>query len=111
MTYQNDPNLNRDFSRDAQRDIDARRLGEERNNTPIWIAGAVALALMVGLFAFSSASKNDNVAATNRPAVTAPATTTGSGASTTGSGASTMPNNKGTTPQRDNNTPVAPTAR
>ena len=61
------------------------------------LGGLAALALIFGLM-FILGDRNSTVA--NRPAVTTPATTTGSGAS------SIPANPNGTTPQRDVNKPA-----
>ena len=99
MTYPDDPNVNR------RPPID----DPVRKDSTMWIAGSVAVALVLGLVLFAT-TRNTDTAMNERPAPTAttsPATTSGSGASTTGSGASTMPNNpNGTTPQKDINQPV-----
>lgn len=91
MTYQDDPNINA-----RQRRIDAER----KNNTPMWIAGAVALAVVIALVGYSVSTSNAPSLANNRPVATE--------RSTTGSGAVTpIPNNqKGTAPQRDSNQPA-----
>ena len=58
MTYQNDPNLNRN--------INARRADpNSRNDTTMWIAGAAALLLVFGMIAFSLTNRSE--VATNAP--------------------------------------------
>ena len=102
MTYQNDPNLNRN--------INARRADpNSRNDTTMWIAGAAALLLVFGMIAFSLTNRSE--VATN-----APRTPVTESRTTTGSGATTIPNNpNGTTPQIDMSkpaqVPTTPTAR
>jgi hypothetical protein len=102
MTYQNDPNLNRN--------INARRADpNSRNDTTMWIAGAAALLLVFGMIAFSLTNRSE--VATN-----APRTPVTESRTTTGSGATTIPNNpNGTTPQKELSkpaqVPTAPTAR
>ena len=84
MNHQNDPLI-----QGRHREIDANR-----SDASMWAAGAVAVALVLGLVMFAT-TRNTNTAKNERPAPTAttPPATTGSGASTTGSGSSTMPNN------------------
>ena len=103
MTYQNDPNrnLNRPVFDDP---MEPSPIVEREG----WSAGSIilgslaALALVFGLF-FMMSDRNPNVATNERPTVTTPATTTGSG------GASRLPNNpNGTTPQKDMNDRVPP---
>jgi hypothetical protein len=102
MSYQNDPNINRR----------TRLENPDRSSTGMWVAGAFAVCLVLGLVLFAT-TRNTDTAMNERPAPTAttPPVTTGSGASTTGSGASNMPNNpSGTTPQQENNQPAKPPA-
>jgi uncharacterized iron-regulated membrane protein len=68
MSYE-DPNLNR-----PQR-IEIT----QRNNTGMWIAGLVAVFLVVGLVVFATTRTTNETATTQSPATT----TTGSGAATT----------------------------
>ena len=67
MTYNEDPNINR-----RSPVVDAK------SSTGMWIAGAAAAALVLGLIVYS-VSGPSNVASTDRPTVTTPATTTGAG--------------------------------
>ena len=92
MTYQNDPNLNRDPIRPAAKD-----------NTGIWIAGIVGLCLVLGLLFWGMRGPtNTAVTNNNRPAASTPATTTGSGVTP-----SAIPANpSGTVPQKDPNQPA-----
>lgn len=91
MTYQKDPKKE-DFDRRG------RRIEFIRFNGPVWLAGALGLMLLLGVFVFSSNNTNTNTATSNRPTAT-----TGSGATTTQS----IPN--GTTPQKDlSNTTAVP---
>jgi hypothetical protein len=69
MAYE-DPNPNR-----PQR-IDIT----QRNNTGMWVAGLVAVFLVLGLVIFATTRTTNETATTAAP----PATTTGSGAVTTG---------------------------
>jgi hypothetical protein len=70
MSYNEDPNINR-----PQR-IDIN----QRNNTGMWLAGLVAVFLVVGLVVFATTRTTNETATTAAP----PATTTGSGAVTPG---------------------------
>jgi hypothetical protein len=81
MSYE-DPNLNR-----PQR-IDIT----QRNNTGMWVAGLVAVFLVIGLVVFATTRTTNETATTQTPATT----TTGSGAATTGTGklAKPQPNEK-----------------
>jgi hypothetical protein len=69
MSYE-DPNLNR-----PQR-IDIT----QRNNTGMWVAGLVAVFLVIGLVVFATTRTTNDTAISQTPATT----TTGSGAVTTG---------------------------
>ena len=79
MTYQDDPNLN-----------GRQRVADAESNTGMWIAGAIAVCLVVGLIAFA-ATRNTATASVSPPATTA-TTTTRAPAATTGTG-----NTSGTT--------------
>ena len=85
--------------RNINRNTDPHRR-TEFGTGPIILASLAALAIVFGLF-FMMSDRNPTVASNvNRPAVTTPAITTGSGATT-------IPNNpNGTTPQRDTNQPA-----
>ena len=73
MTYQDDPNLNRD----------RRRMDSDGTSYTGWIVGGVlALAVILGIFAMSGRTDNTNTATNaDRGTATAPATT-GSGTGT-----------------------------
>ena len=58
MTYNEDPNINR-------RD---RIVEGQRNSTGMWIAGAVAVCLVIGLVAFARTRGTDDTAMTEKPA-------------------------------------------
>ena len=66
----NDPNRRRTAAADRSQ------------NWPMWIAGALALMLVVGFLIYGMNDRNTNTAATNRGPVTETRTTTGSGATT-----------------------------
>jgi hypothetical protein len=93
MTFQDDPNLNRRSRVDDP----------DRSNTGMWIAGIVAVCLVLGLMVFAT-NRNSTTAMNDRaaPAATTPPATTGSGAAP-----SRIPANPaGTAPQRDTNQPA-----
>ena len=69
MTFQDDPNIPR------RHDV----VDANTSSTGMWIAGAAAVMLVLGLIAYS-ASDRTNVASSDRPAASSPASTTGSGA-------------------------------
>jgi len=84
MSYSDDPNFNRR----------ERITGAERSSTGMWIAGAVAVCLVIGLVAFATTRSTNDTAM-----IPAPTTTTGSGAVTSGTDrpaqpAKPMPNEK-----------------
>jgi hypothetical protein len=87
--YQDDPNLNR------RRSIDYG----ERSNTGTWVAGAVGLAIVLGILGYAASTRDTNVAE-NRPAATE--------RSTTGSGTTTPP---ATTQQKPATAPAATTGQ
>ena len=103
MTYQNDPNREFDKTR-----TDRRMAREGWGTGSIILASLAALAVVFGLFYAMSNRGDTSLARTDRPAVTTPATTTGSGAAS-----SAIPANpNGTAPQRDVNKPApAPSNR
>lgn len=68
MTYENDPNLNR-----------PSLANEDRTFTGWIIGGVIAVAVILGVFMFTSRTDNTNTA--SNPPATAPSTT-GSGATT-----------------------------
>ena len=72
MTFNDDPNINR---RQPVRVTD-------RSTAGMWIAGAVAVCLVIGLVVFATTRTSDDTAMTEKPATTT--TTTGSGAATSG---------------------------
>jgi hypothetical protein len=92
MTFPEDPNLERRV----------RIEDTYRSNTGMWIAGAAAIMLVLGLIAYT-ASDNTNVASNDRSAASS---TTGSGASSVRPRESNIPANPaGTTPQKEQNIP------
>lgn len=89
MTYQDDPNINR-------RD---RLVDPERSNTGLWVAGAAAVMLVIGLIAWGAGDRS-TVATNDRPAVTTPAQTTGSAPATTGTANTDRGNPAGNIPTK-----------
>jgi hypothetical protein len=88
-----------DYRDDPMRATQRRRQEELHahmgNDTSMWVAGAVGLALILGILGYAASTGDTNVAE-NRPAVTETRSTTGAGTttppanierSTTGSGA------------------------
>jgi hypothetical protein len=71
MTFNDDPNINRQSVRVT-----------ERSTAGMWIAGAVAVCLVIGLVVFATTRTTNDTAMTEKPAATT--TTTGSGAVTSG---------------------------
>jgi hypothetical protein len=71
MTYNDDPNINR---RQPVR-------VDERSTAGMWIAGAVAVCLVIGLVVFATIRTTNDTTMTGSPATT---TTTGSGTVTSG---------------------------
>ena len=94
MSYQDDPNLNRDPD---------RRMDRAGTSYTGWIVGGVlALAVIIGIFAMSGRTDTTNTAANaDRGTATAPANTTRPAPATTGS--AVQPNNPA------GNVPTAPT--
>jgi hypothetical protein len=102
MSYQDDPNLNRDIDRRMDRDLDRRMDGDGTSYTGWIVGGVLALAIIVGIFALSGRTDTTNTAAnTDRGTATAPANTTRPAPATTGS--AVQPNNPA------GNIPTAPT--
>jgi hypothetical protein len=66
MTYGNDPNPDKRTMRDM-----------DRSNTGMWIAGLIAVCLVIGLVAFATTRSTDTAMDSSRPATS----TTGSGGS------------------------------
>jgi hypothetical protein len=77
MSYE-DPNLNR--PRDPNPNRPQRIDIIQRNNTGMWVAGLVAVFLVIGLVVFATTRTTNETATSGTPATT----TTGSGAVTTG---------------------------
>jgi hypothetical protein len=95
MTYQNDPN--RDFDRIR---TDRRMAQEGWGMGSIILASLAALAVVFGLFYAMSNRGDSSLARNDRPAVTTPATTTGSGA------ASRTPDSTGSKPAMPDQVPA-----
>src|SRR5262245_1553926 len=72
------------------------RIQDEQSSTGMWIAGAVAVCIVLGLVAFA-ATRSSNTSVSQSPAATtttrAPAGTTGSGAATPGTDKPSQPAN------------------
>jgi hypothetical protein len=101
MSYQNDPN--RDF--DRRDPADRRFAAHERWGTGgIFLASLAALAVVFGLFYAMSNRSDTSLARNDRPAMTSPATTTGSGT------VNSTPDTIGTKPAIPAQVPASPPA-
>jgi hypothetical protein len=83
MTYQDDPNLRRsELNRMDDRD---------RGSGAMWVIGAIAAMLVLGIIVWGASGDRSNTASNTQPTASSPATTTGSGSAGSAPPATTTP--------------------